>query len=70
MVFILWMDLFKILESRASLTVLSLFTVITIGDIKILSEQLFNFIMRFSSSNFLSSILTSGCKLIGTRRPF
>ena len=42
----------------------------TIGEIKCLSEQLFNFVMCFSSSSFLNSILTSGCKLIGTRRPF
>ena len=40
------------------------------GEMKFLSEQLFNFMMCFSSSNFLSSILTNGCKLIGTRLPF
>ena len=37
--------LFKILESIASLTVLSLFTVLTIGVMKFLSEQLFDFII-------------------------
>ena len=31
-------DLFSISESNANLTVLSLFTVITIGDMKIVSE--------------------------------
>ena len=52
------MDLFEIFESKDSLTALSLFTVITIGEMKILSEQLFNFMMCFSASNFLSSSLT------------
>ena len=66
----LWIDLFKILESKASLTVLSLFTKITIGEMKFLSEQLFNFMMCSSLCNFLSSSLTSGCKLMGTLHPF
>ena len=70
MIFFLWIESFKIFEFKASLTVLSLFTVITIGEMKFLSEQLFNFMMCFSSSNFLSSALTSGCKLIGARRTF
>ena len=66
----LWIDLFKILESRANLTVLSLFSVITVGDMKFLSEQLFNFMMCFSSISFLSSSLTKGWRLIGTLRLF
>ena len=66
----LWIDLFNIFKSKASLTVLSLFTVITMGEIKFLSEQLFNFMMCSSASIFLSSALTSGCKLIITLRLF
>ena len=51
-IYFLWKDLFIIFESKASLTVLSLFTVLTLGEIKFLSEHLFSFVMCFSASIF------------------
>ena len=57
------------LESLASFIVLSLFTVITIGDMKFLSLHFSSFILLPFSSNFLSSCSTWFCKCIGTLRP-
>ena len=66
----LWMALFNILKSIASLQVWSFFTVTTIGDMKYLSGKLETFIICFSSSNFFSSLLSLSCRLIGIRLPF
>ena len=54
------MYLSKTLKSRANLTVLSLFTLITNDDMKFLSEQLINFMMCILSNSFLSSSLFKG----------
>ena len=55
------------LESRASLTVWSFFTVITIGLINCLSEHLSSLMMCFWSINLFNSV---SCRYIGIRLPF
>ena len=66
----LWMALFNTFEFSASFIVWSFFTVTTMGDMKYLSGQLESFMMCFSASNFLSSVLTLSWRLIGIRLPF
>ena len=66
----LWMDLFNTFESTASFIVWSFFTVTTMGDMKYLSGQLESFMICFSASNFLSSVITFSWRLIGIRLPF
>ena len=65
----LWMASFNFLESKAILTDLSFFTVITTGLINSSSEHFSNFIICLSSINFLSLFSTFSRRCKGTRRP-
>ena len=65
----LWIALFMTLESMASFFVLSLLTVITIGEIKFLSLHLSSMIMLPFFCNFLSSSSTCDCRWIGFLSP-
>ena len=60
----------RILESSANLILLSFFTVMTIGDIKNLSEHDFSFSICPICCNLFNSEETSSCRWTGIRRPF
>ena len=67
LILFLWIALFRTLESRASFTDWSFLTVITMGEIKFLSEHSCNFSICPCSESFFNSSDTLSNKFIGTR---